>query len=578
MKSKKEKKEIVIEKYSVKERLLIAGLTGLAVSFMFFLFGTIDIYANNMAEFAFTFSDIIGPVLITFFVFWIVISAVVFVFNKAVLNIFTAGIFGMIIASYIDNFISGRALITSGDVNGMSQGEYIQMVSVYMIICVSIAVISIALKNKWKNAVVFLSVLIIGMNGASLISDIATKNLLSDNDINCDYVLSTKGIDTVSEQENIIYILFDRFDTNYYKAVVEKYPDYFDDLEGFTLYDSATSVYTRTYPSVPYMISGVPYKAEVSPVDYFDKAYGESQFLKDLKANGYQINVFADRYYEYADAKSFLGIADNVEEVTSYSTNDMEIVKYLSKLSLARSFRQYLSMAMYSNANEGVSATLSTLECESGVYQDNDAKYYKFIQENHLQSDESEKTYTFIYLHGSHQPFILDENCEVSENASGVSQTVGSFKIVKEYLNQLKELGVYDNSTIIIAGDHGYPRQEILDFIEQEQFKDWGLTTCIFFKPKNADNKTLITSSAEVSSANIIPAIVQDANLQTDYNYGKSLIDIKEGENNPRTFYHSYYIVNEHHLCFNVYEINGNAHDVNNWKKVDFIESEYQWY
>ncbi len=576
---KPEKNKNLIEKYTLKEKLLMSGLTSLAVSFMFILFGCIDIYANNMLEFAFTFSDIIGPVLLVFFAVWAALFAILMIFNKGLLNIFTAFIYGLIISSYADGFLSDKALVTSGDVNAMTMLEYNRMLIIYVAFSAGFAILSIILKNNWKKVVVFLSVLLIGMNGASLVSDVATKKLFSDNDINCEYVLSNKGLDTVSGDENIIYILFDRFDTNYYDEVIEKYPGYFDDLEGFTLYHGATPVYTRTYPAAAYMISGVPYKAEVAPTEFFDKAYGESQFLKDLKSNGYNINIFADRYYEYNDAKSLIGIADNVESVSSYSTNKTEIIKYLSKLSLSRSFRVYLMKTMYRNANHGVVSTLSNLNCESGTYQDNDAQYYKTIQQNPLTVGNSNKNYTFIYLHGSHTPHILDENCEISENADEISQTVGAFKIVKEYLNQLKALGVYDNSTIIIAADHGSPRQETSDYIEQsEELGNLGQTACIFFKPKNAENKTLQISEAEVSTDNIIPTIVQDAQLQTDYDYGKSLFDIKEGESNPRYFYQSIYDINKRKLCFNVYEIKGNAHDISNWEKIDFIKSEYQWY
>lgn len=577
-KNNSEKSKNLIEKYTLKEKLLMSGLTSLAVSFMFFLFGCIDIYANNMLEFAFTFSDIIGPVLLVFFAVWAALFAFLMIFNKGFLNIVTAVVFGIIIASYVNNALIGRISFASGNTNEMSFDETIVFFIVYIIVCTLAAIISLLLKNSWKKVVVFLSVLIIGMNGASLVNDIATKKLLSDNDINCDYVLSNKGLDTVSGGENIVYILFDRFDTKFYDEVLEKYPDYFEDLEGFTLYHGATALYTRTYPSATYMITGEQYMADVAPEDYFDKAYGESQFLKDLKANEYNINIYGERYYMYSDAKTLLDIADNAEEVTSYSPNKKAIIKYFSNLLIARNFSQLMTMKTYSIACDGVIDTLSDLDCESGLFTVDDEKYGKYVHENPLTVNNNDKTYTFIHLHGCHFPYTLDENGEYSEDADRVSQTVGAFNIVKEYLNQLKALGVYDNSTIIIAGDHAYPRGETKEFHIQYQFEDWGQTTCLFFKPKNADNKELLISEAEVSTANIIPSIVQDRGLQTDYDYGKSLFDIKEGESNPRVFYFSMYNVNDRKLCFSVYEIKGNAHDINNWKKTDTINSDYPWY
>jgi len=65
--------------------------------------------------------------------------------------------------------------------------------------------------------------------------------------------------------------------------------------------------------------------------------------------------------------------------------------------------------------------------------------------------------FAYIHLHGSHTPYVMNEKAEPAApgTSSAIIQTKGCFHIVYEYLDQLKQLGMYENSTIIIFGDHG---------------------------------------------------------------------------------------------------------------------------
>ncbi len=575
MKEKKEKKKIEFEKYTLKEKLLISCLTGFTVSFVLILFGSIDIYSNNIKEFAFTFKDIALPLFLLFIGVAVLISAVLMLFQRIWLNILSSIPISIIISSYVCNFLLSKPMIVSGDATEMSNTEYYIMIVTYVVIIFGTMYLSIFITKKWKSLITFLCVLLIGMNGASLVSDFIKNDLIHDNDISCEYVLSKKGMNEVSEKENIIYILFDRFDNEYIDAVNKEEPGFFDDLEGFTYFDSAVSEHTRTFPAGASMITGNHYTGQMSAEDFLNTTYSESDFLNDLKNNGYSINIYAHRYYIYSDAKALLDTADNVEEITSYTANTKLILKYLTNLSSARLIRPYLAQLMYASANAGITSKFSTFECEDGVFIDDDAWLSDYYNENSLTANNTEKNYTFLYFHGSHAPYILDSNGDLSESATEVSQTIGSFKTIKQYLDYLKDIGVYDNSTIIITGDHGNPHEETQPLHE---IVDNGVTTAIFVKPRNAHNKTLVTSSAEVSINDLVPTIVKDAGIKTDKDYGESVFDISENEHRTRVFYQSVYDLNKHRLGLNKYEIVGDAHDINNWNYVEQIKTEYAWY
>ncbi len=576
----KKEKKTDIKKYTLKEKLLISCLTGFAVSFVLFLFGPVDIYANNMQEFAFTFKDIVLPILLQFVGVAVLISAFLMLFQKLFLNIVSAMILGIVLSGVVENLLNKNPVIMSGDVTELNTAAFYKFSIIYLVIILFCVYASLFLKEKWKTAVIFLCVLLVGMNGSALVADFVNKDLVHDNDINCEYVLSKKGLDSVSEKENIIYILFDRIDTEYVDFVNnKKYPGFFDDLEGFTYFDSAVSKYTRTFPAVSSMLTGHEYKGDMAGADYLNMVYTEPNFLKELKNNGYSVNIYADRYYEYTDAKCLLGIADNVEKIDSYKVNNKRVIRFLNELSVARAFRlylaNYLADVLYSDAASGKTAELSLLKCESGIYHDDDEWMSDHIKETELKTDAADKNFTFIYMHGSHTPHILDENGDVSKNATDITQTVGSFKTVKLYLEHLKKAGVYDNATIIISGDHGIPKEETIPLHEAV---DRGTQTAIFIKPKNAKNKRTLVSHAEVSVDNIIPTIISDAKLKCNKNYGESAFDIPENESRTRTFYQSAYDRNSHKLILYKYSIKGNAKDIKNWKLTETIRSDYAWY
>ncbi|MGN0457617.1 MAG: sulfatase-like hydrolase/transferase [Eubacterium sp.] len=567
-------------KYDNKERLTIASLCSFAVCFVFLFFGPLDIYSNNKEEFAFTFYDLILPVSLIFLAGFAVLTAILYLFKGKLLNILSSLILTTVLYLFLDNSLFNKVNFVSGDiVNDGFQKEMVSSV-LYVLVLSIVVFVSLAIGKKWKGIAIFLSVLILGMNGSGLISDFATKNLISDNSINCDYVLSEKNLYNVSEKENIVYFLFDRFDTDFYNEVVKESPEYFDSLEGFTYYDSAVSKYSRTFPGVSYMITGVEFDYNDVPQEHLTRAYEESDFLKDLKNNGYNINMYTNRYYEYRDAKVLLDICDNVEKADGYKVNKKRLLRYFYTLSFKRFSAYYLGMETYKNGNDGTVSKLSKIICEDNIYQDDDERRYEKLCENGLQYSGNDKNYTFIYLKGCHTPYMLDENCKRSPDATEVSQVKGSFKIIFDYIEEMKRLGVYDNSTIIISGDHGNPHSDTIavkDFPENDLY-DKGITTCILVKPRNSTNEKLKTSSAQVSVDDIIPFIVKDAGIKTNVDYGTPITDVGEDENRERIFYQSVYGFYDRKLVLNKYAINGDAHNLDNWTLAEEIKTDYSWY
>lgn len=129
--------------------------------------------------------------------------------------------------------------------------------------------------------------------------------------------------------------------------------------------------------------------------------------------------------------------------------------------------------------------------------------------------------------------------------------------MLEEYLLQLQELGVYDNSTIIIMSDHGtgYNAQPIF-----------------FIKRQNEHHDTLQQTNAPITYKEFVPTIVQL--LGEDYTeYGESIYDFSENQWRERVYLERYYDAN--YKTVMRYDGTNNAY-TNVWRK--FTYSGDRWY
>ncbi len=137
-------------------------------------------------------------------------------------------------------------------------------------------------------------------------------------------------------------------------------------------------------------------------------------------------------------------------------------------------------------------------------------------------------------------------------------------RIVYEYLDQLRAIGLYDNSEIIITADHG---QNYLN--EPQQLQKRGLnkntsSPILLIKKRNSSGPLCI-SYAPVSHDEFCATVIESVGANSDA-YGRSYDDIEENENRIREF--EYY--REGDVPYQMYYINGIASDVESWyKKTD---------
>ena len=374
-----------------------------------------------------------------------------------------------------------------------------------------------------------------------------------------DAYLTFDGIDQVSDK-NIVVFLIDRFDVNYYNSALNDVPDLFDGLDGFTCFSDNVSLYSRTYPAVPTMLTGVDTDFSDSADKYLFEAYQNSPFLNDLKNDGYAVKIYTQKFYSYRGGTAFYGIADNLSVAQGYDVVDRPaLVGNMLMLSSYKWAPTVLKDAL--SISSASFSGIVKLKGDGELYEPNDPYVCAKIMDNGLTLDGNGKSFTFIHLTGCHSPYNMDENCAwtTEENTSVEQHLRGCMKMIYYYIDEMKRLGVYDDATIVITGDHP---AALTDYSVPWQPR----LTALFVKPAGSSGTPLRYSKAQVCQENLIPTLVKSAGVRTDNDYGRGYFDIPEDETTVR--HHKFQICGEDNSDVSIVDmvVSGDGTDFSNWR------------
>ena len=273
------------------------------------------------------------------------------------------------------------------------------------------------------------------------------------------------------------------------------------------------------------MITGNENDFTESRAKYFESAYSRSEFIRTLYNEGYNINIYTADYYGYTNASYLANYASNARP-----------------------------------KDEGGKAFNTDMR-----------DVYFYLKDNGIRVGESKKSYSFIHLSGTHLPLKYDENFELlpSGDPKRNNATVGmkqSFAIINYYIDEMKRLGVYDNSTIIITGDHPSIGSD------SEVPLRYAHVTPIFVKPASLSSGNLETSSAPVTHADLFPTILESEGISSASDFGRSVFDIPADEIRERFYYFQRLDKSDGKVNYDmvIFSVTGKAADYGNWEIIEW--------
>ena len=567
-----------------RSRLLKGLLVSLFVSFTLMVVAHYEIMGGSAGSLLFSLRDVWSLFVLPALAATLVLTLILTVLRGRVFNAVLLVLFSFGLCCYI------QALLLNG---GMppADGNTIAWVEYGPQAAISAAVWIVVLIAPWlashlnfriaQGAAVALSVALIVVQGVGVVSLFSSDLVKAFNpDIKylaSEYTMTDTGMYTVSPKSNVIVFVLDTYDTTDLETALETTPNLLDGMTGFTWFKDSVGAMIPTRYGVPFLLTGqYPQHGEKFST-FLKERYARSSFITDIANANYTMGLYSDtlgteylpdefvRTNIYDRTINFkqpeIGSGPVVNEAGAYSVL-MKCAFYRDMPWLAKPFFWY-----YTDEVNNAMVDMDRLEYTTNgtPYAMDDARWYANLRNNRLsfESDASQHqgAFRFIHLLGTHYPFNIDEYGRfIGEWQSDVRrQALGSMRMVAEYIRQLKAIGAYDNSTIIITADHG------IWYLTPDPIQE-PTSPILLVKPAGADSdEPLRVSNAPVCSYDVLPTAIAGIRGAHADKYGRTVYEISESEYRERPYYATI-SRGEHDYKLYEYTIGWGVSDFSNWK------------
>ena len=490
-----------------------AGMLFPPALFLVFTFGVYmpsSLFLGNINEFALNFSAVLPLILLVGAVMLVFIYLIGLVMvHEKVFQAYVLLIFSLGLGFYLQgNFLNPSFKQLNGSDIDWSAYTVSGIISIAVwIICIVVPQVVVFFQRKiMKLAAKWVSLFITGMQFLTLIFLVLTANKTFAND----FALTKNGEFELSSKDNTIVFVVDTLDATWFEDVIASDAQYSDKLQDFTYFDNAVAGGAPTVIGIPTILTGQLYMdTSMSLDDYYKDAYAKSTLFQDLQDNDYQVKIYTEYYYlNFSDKKNVDNMEYNQEYVLSSRRGFLEyLYKFVSFYSMPQCLKQHF---WFYSGDFSQFITLKDKNLNNYIF--DDPQFYKDFCASGITTQNKKNAFVMYHLTGAHGPYTMNADAQaVPENSVGLNDQIqGSFKIIFEYIDEMKKQGVYDNSTIIIMADHGG--------VELYQ------NPAILIKEKNS-HKEFSTNSSQVSFVNVNATIA--SSCLKDYSaYGDNLFDV----------------------------------------------------
>ena len=266
--------------------------------------------------------------------------------------------------------------------------------------------------------------------------------------------LTTENEFTVSGGKNTIVFILDAFDSQLMCDLLEENPEELrTSFENFTFYHNTSGGATRTKYGIPYILTGRTNDTGGTYSEYLLQSFETSPLFRELRSGKYSTGFFTE--YGYVDRTQTAAIDNLSSGGALQATSQWGLTGSLLKMAAFKYMPHVLKPAFWMYSFDLIQWRGGN--AEHSAYRLDDVQFYQQLKSAGLSADGNEPAFRFIHLKGAHGPFTMNENMESvsSEQSSEKQQGLGSLRIVSEYIEQLKDLGVYRDASIFIMADHG---------------------------------------------------------------------------------------------------------------------------
>lgn len=535
-----------------EKRIFTTLCVSMFISFTPLFFAPSWIFYGNIQDFGYEYSDIavflmLASMTMTLLITFILERFTGTSYEKAVVFLFTLGFL---------LWLQGNVMVWHyGSLNGQSIDWNKYQINGFIDFGVWFLIITCAYyKNQqlYRFAKYISIGLLIVQCGALIATEISTPNIHH----GPKYSLNEQNKFAFSRNKNVIIVVLDSFQSDMFQQIINEKKDYRRKLTGFTYYRNALSGYSYTDLNIPLILTGRFYDNSCTFEEYKKNVYTSGgSVLKVLRENKYHVEV-----YPLSELTMYYGgnIISNIVQVSNPDvTKCLSGVEDLCILSLYRCLPHQFKQVIQDNGflPEFQGAAERSYKAKSGKFSDkdvSDSSTLRFADRLMVESKLSNNNvFKFYHLPVPHWPLVLDENLQLGEektiNRKNYNQQCrAALNISLILIDKLKELGIYDNTMLIIVADHGAGFQDQQFVLQQGMptIKNGTIISSrmrssalplVLVKPFNSTGELKI-SDTPVSLADIPKTIFSVLNMPVPNSENESMYVIDPGSQRERRF------------------------------------------
>lgn len=554
-----------------RRQVLTVLLCNLFLSLTVVFFSPMEVMMANIREFYFPFANVWWLQLLLALAAALVLSGLMLILpGKA--GVVAAGLsLALGVAAYVQAlFLNGDMVVLTGErMTVTPEGVTWNLVIWGVILLAVLLAVILSVRKHLKGTAIAMkavSAALILMQAVGFVTTAATTDL---SPAKQEHALTTDQMFTYGKKENVVIFVLDTADGNYAREMVERFPELSEILSGWTYYPNATSFYSRTYPSLPYMLTGVPNYMDKPVPEFLDEAYSQSGFLKGMSENGVDCRVLtSDENLVSEKADPWLANTTGFQYSSFSNLNLPVLEKNLMKIALFKSAPYRFKDAFSYDMTEINSTSFY-------AYNDPD-RYYPYTDDDFnydldgaVKTGNYDKAFRFYHTFGTHYGVRWDENLdEIDEEETEVDYPAamrGCFRNVESLIEQMKALGIYDDATIIVTADHG-----LSGHVHDDEPLDLQAAAPVVMMvklPHSDLSQPLVISEAPVCHDDIFATAEQGLGVPVSgTGSGKTFADFHDGDARDRYYIHTMLRhSNNGDIALREYLVQGDAEDLSNW-------------
>lgn len=497
--------------------------------FMYVVFGAMEVYLGNVRDFPMNLWETLLPLMVVFLIGVIVIPLIVAIPKGVVWRILTGLISGAALCSYLQNLFLNKntGLLGDDEVDWSKFGNYgTTNLIMWGAAMLAILVLAILLKKNWGKVSAVLCSALLAVQAIALVVMIITAPSSEITDLTKRYILDGRDQYTVSAKKNTIVFVLDYYANTYYDQVIDEYPEAAEYFNDFTYYSNCDPTYIGTFPSMTHMLTGCAYDPTSKIDDWFNAAWNSSSaeaFYQCLTEDDTQLRLYTtsgkNLGLKYTEGK----VSNRLDGALLTDARIIDNDKMIRKMMSLAAYRYFPhEFKRYVMVSTGDFTSILSYAGMGDISVRNGAEFFKKLKSDKLTVDESNGSLLIVqHLRGTHAPYNLDSEGERRPGSSLEETGVANLKIVKEYLTQLKELGLYDDAAIIITSDHGD--------------KENNMQVIYFLKQPGETHKKMQESEAPISHEDFPGTLLQLMGRNAkDYGFS-TVFDFSEDDERERT-------------------------------------------